>query len=172
MRQNSKVLEEFDRCYIDPYEEENQSNLEEEDNKQGENQSHNSQEVGESTKQNGTGYKIKETSMVSIKQVFNTLKDGLNGVEKSENHKGKTGDMKGKIMLNASKETEGKSNGKVMENWEGKFLGSQSQSNVICDGINLESMWGEDNINSSNEANLQFENDELDSDEECTKRSS
>ncbi|KAM7493186.1 hypothetical protein LguiB_027795 [Lonicera macranthoides] len=36
------------------------------------------------------------------------------------------------------------------------------------DGMNLESMWGEDNINSSDEANLQFEDDELDSDEEGT----
>ncbi|KAM7490299.1 hypothetical protein LguiA_033220 [Lonicera macranthoides] len=34
--------------------------------------------------------------------------------------------------------------------------------------MNLESMWGEDNINSSDEANLQFEDDELDSDEEGT----
>ncbi|KAM7490294.1 hypothetical protein LguiA_033215 [Lonicera macranthoides] len=50
---------------------------------------------------------------------------------------------KGKISLMEGEDIEGTSNGKVMKNWE-------------------------DNINSSDEANLQFEDDELDSDEEGT----
>ncbi|KAM7503026.1 hypothetical protein LguiB_001930 [Lonicera macranthoides] len=76
--------------------------------------------------------------------------------------------MKGKVTLKAGEEIEGTSNGKVMENWKGELLGSTSQNNVIRDGMNLESVWGEDNINSSDEANLQFEDDDLECDEEGT----
>ncbi|KAM7497694.1 hypothetical protein LguiA_022108 [Lonicera macranthoides] len=76
--------------------------------------------------------------------------------------------MKDKVTLKAGEEIEGTSNGKVMENWKGELLGSTSQSNVVRDGMNLESVWGEYNINSSDEANLQFEDDDLECDEEGT----
>ncbi|KAM7473200.1 hypothetical protein LguiB_020443 [Lonicera macranthoides] len=76
--------------------------------------------------------------------------------------------MKGKVTLKAGEEFEGTSNRKLMEKWEGEFLGSKSQSSVIRDIMDWESMWGEDNIYSSDEVNFQFEDDVLDYDEEDT----